>query len=91
MFTDMELLFLELESNGYTLLELGKISHDSSIDRTQVNPRVVLLGVGSAPLQIVRARRSLQGVYRHGTFISMVGEQLLYLFGVVKDYSCLMY
>ena len=59
VFTDMELLFLGLESNCYTFLELRMITHDSSIDRTQVTPRVVLLGVGSAPLQIVRARRSL--------------------------------
>ena len=59
VFTDMKLLFQELERNDFTILELGKISHDSSIDKTQVTPKVVFLGVGSALLQIVRARRSL--------------------------------
>ena len=57
--TDMELLILGLESICYTTLELGKITHDSSVHRTHIAHRVVLLGVGSAPLQIVRARRSL--------------------------------
>ena len=59
VFTDMELLILGLESNCYTLLELGKITHDSSVHRTHIAHRVVLLGVGSAPLQIVPARRFL--------------------------------
>ena len=59
VFADMELLFQGLESNCYTLLELGKTTHDSSIERTQVTPRVVSLRVGSVPLQIVRAQRSL--------------------------------
>ena len=59
VFTDMELLFVEMESICYTILELGKITHDSSVHRTHIAHRVVLLGVGSAPLKIVRARRSL--------------------------------
>ena len=87
VFTGMELLFVGMESICYTILELGKITHDSSVHRTQVTPRVVLFGVGSAPLKIVRAPRSLWGVYRHGTFFSRVGEQLSYLFGVEKDNS----
>ena len=87
MFTDMELLFVGMEIICYTILEFGKITQDSSVHRTQVTPRVVLLGVGSAPLKIVRARRSLEGVYRHGTFICSDGKHLLYLFGVWKDYS----
>ena len=59
VFTDTELLFQELKSNCYTVFEMRMISYDSSIDRTQVTPRVVLLLVGSAPLQIVRVQRSL--------------------------------
>ena len=59
VFTDMELLFLGLESNCYTFLELGKITHDSCVHRTHIAHSVVLLGVGSALLKIVRARRSL--------------------------------
>ena len=59
VFTDMELLFVGMESICYTILELGKITHDSSVHRTHIAHRVVLLGVGSAPLQIVRSRRSL--------------------------------
>ena len=55
MFTDMELLFEGMESICYTLLELGKITHDSSVHRTHIEHRVVFLAVGSAPLQIVRA------------------------------------
>ena len=59
VFTDMELLFLGLESNCYTFLKLRMITHYSCIDRTQVSPRVVLLGVGYAPMQIILAQRSL--------------------------------
>ena len=59
MFTDMELLFLRLESISYTILEMGKITHDSSVHRTHIAHRVLILGVGSAPLKIVRAGRSL--------------------------------
>ena len=59
VFTNMELLFLGLESYFCIFLVLGKITHDSSNDRTQITPRVVILGVGSVPLQIVRAQRSL--------------------------------
>ena len=59
VFTDMEVLFVGMESIGYTILELGKITHDSSVHRSHIAHRVVLLGVGSAPLQIVCARRSL--------------------------------
>ena len=87
MFTDMELLFVGLESISYTILELGKITHDSSVYRTHIAHRVVLLGVGSALLKIVRAQRSLYGVYRHGTFICSDGKHLLYHFGVGKDNS----
>ena len=68
-------------------MELDKITHDSSVHRTHIAHRVVLLGVGSAPLKIVRARKSLQGVSRHGTFICRDGKHLLYHFGVRKDYS----
>ena len=57
--TDMELLFVGLESIWYTTLELRKFTHDSSVHRTHIAHRVVLLGVGSAPLQIVCARGSL--------------------------------
>ena len=57
--TDMELLFVLMESICYTLLEWGKITHDSSVHMTHIAHRVVLLGVGSALLKIVRARRSL--------------------------------
>ena len=49
VFTDMELLILGLESNCYTILELGMITHDSRVHRTHIAHRVVLLGVGSAP------------------------------------------
>ena len=56
--TDMELLFVGMETIGYTILDSGKITHDSSVHRTHIAHRVVLLGVGSAPLQIVPARRS---------------------------------
>ena len=87
MFTDMELLFQGLEIKCYTILELGKITHDSNVHRTHIAHRVVLLGVGSAPLQIVCARRSLYGVYRHEPFICRDGKHLLYHFGVGKDYS----
>ena len=59
VFTDMELLFVGMESICYAILELGKITHDSSVHRTHMAHRVVLLGVVSAPLQIVRAQRSL--------------------------------
>ena len=59
VFTDVGLLFLGLESHCYTILELGKITHDSSVHRTQIAHRVVLLGVGFAPLQFVPSRRSL--------------------------------
>ena len=48
MFTDMEPLFVGMESICYTILELGKITHDSSVHRTHIDHRVVLLGVGSA-------------------------------------------
>ena len=58
VFTDME-LFLGMESICYTFLELGKITHDSSVHRTHIEHRVVINGVGSAPLKIVRAGRSL--------------------------------
>ena len=58
-FTDMELLFLGMESICYTILESGKITHDSSVHRTHIANRVVVLGVGSALLKIVRAGRSL--------------------------------
>ena len=59
VFRDMELLFVGLESICYTFLDLGKITHDSSVHRTHIANRVVLLGVGSAPLKIVGAQRSL--------------------------------
>ena len=59
MFTDMELLVVGMESICYTILKLGKIIHDSSVHRTHIALRVVLLGVGSALLKIVRAGRSL--------------------------------
>ena len=59
VFTDMELLFVGMESICYTILEPGKISHDSSVHRTHIAHRLVILGLGSAPLQIVRGRRSL--------------------------------
>ena len=59
MFTDMEVLFVGMESICYTILELGKITHDSSVYRTHIAHRVVLLGLGSAPLKIVRAGRFL--------------------------------
>ena len=59
VFTDMELLFVEMESICYTIFELGKITHDSSVYRTHMAHRLVLLWVGSVPLQIVCARRSL--------------------------------
>ena len=59
VFTDMELLFVGMESICYTILELGKITHDSSVHRTHIESRVVLLGVGFAPLQIACERRSL--------------------------------
>ena len=59
VFTDMELLFVGLESICYIILELGKITHDSSVHRAFIAHRVVLLGVGSAPLKIVPAQRSL--------------------------------
>ena len=58
VFTDMELLYVGMESICYTILESGKITHDSSDHRTHIANRVELLGVGSAPLKIVRARRS---------------------------------
>ena len=51
----MELLFVGMESIFITMLELGKITHDSSVHRTHIAHRVVLLGVGSAPLKIVCA------------------------------------
>ena len=59
VFTDMEILFVGMESICYTILELGKITHDSSVHRTHIANRVVLRGVLSAPLKIVGARRSL--------------------------------
>ena len=59
VFTDMELLFVWIESICYTILELGKITHDSSVYRVHIAHRVVFLGVGSAALKIVRAQRSL--------------------------------
>ena len=59
VFTDMDLLFLGLESICYTIMVLGKITHDSSVHRTHIAHRVLILGVGSAPLKIVRAGRSL--------------------------------
>ena len=59
VFTDMELLFVGIESICYTILVLGKITHDSSVHKTHMAHRVGLLGVGSAPLKIVRARGSL--------------------------------
>ena len=59
VFIDIELLFVGMESNCYTILELGKNTHDSSVHRTHTAHRVDLLGVGSAPLQIVPAQRSL--------------------------------
>ena len=55
----MELLFVGMESICYTILELGKITHDSSVHMTHIAHRVELLWVGSAQLKIVRARRSL--------------------------------
>ena len=55
VFTDMELLFVWIESICYTNLVLGKITCDSSVHRTHTAHRVDLLGVGSALLQIVRA------------------------------------
>ena len=63
--TDMELLFVGMEiscyteSICYTIWESGIITHDSNVHRTHIAYRVVLLGVGSAPLKIVRVRRSL--------------------------------
>ena len=80
-------LFVGMESICYTNLELGMITHDSSIHRTHVAHRKVLLGVGSAPLKIVRAQRFLLVVYRHGTLIYRDGKHLLYHFGVGNDYS----
>ena len=68
VFTDMELLFVGMESNCYTILELGKITHDSSVHRTHIAHWVVLLGVGSAPLQIVRARRFFVGCLQTWNF-----------------------
>ena len=59
VFTDMELLFVWMESICYTILELGKIAHDSSVHRVHIAHRIVLLGVGSVPLKIVRARMAL--------------------------------
>ena len=59
VFTDMEVLFVGMESIFYTISELEKITHDSSVHRTHIAHRVVLLGVGSAQLKIVRAQRSL--------------------------------
>ena len=59
VFIDMELLFVGMESICNTILELGKITHDSSDHRAHIAHRGVVLGGGSAPLQIVRARRSL--------------------------------
>ena len=87
VFTDMELFFLGLESNCFIFLELRKITHDSSVHRTHIAHRVLLLGGAFAPLQIVCARRSLLGVCRHGTFMCRDGKHLLYNFGVGKDYS----
>ena len=87
VFTDMELLFVGMESICYTILEFRKITHHSSVHKTQVTPRVVLPGCGSALLQIVRVRRSLSGVNRHGTFICRDRKQLIYRFRVGKDYS----
>ena len=49
VFPDMELLFVGMESICYTILELGNITHDSSVHRTHMAHRVVILGVGSAP------------------------------------------
>ena len=51
MFTDIELLLQGLKRNCYTIFESGKITHDSSIYRTQDTPREVLFGVGSVPSQ----------------------------------------
>ena len=51
----MELLFVGMESICYTILELGKITHDSSVHRTHIAHRVVILGVGIALLKTVRA------------------------------------
>ena len=45
VFTDMELLFVGMESICYTILELGMITHDSSAHRTHIAHRVVLLGL----------------------------------------------
>ena len=55
VFTDMECLFVGMASICYTILESGKITHDSSVHRTHIAHRVVFLGVGSASLKIVRA------------------------------------
>ena len=55
VFTDMVLFILGMESICYTIFELGKITHDSRVHKTHIAHRVVLLGVGSAPLQIVHA------------------------------------
>ena len=57
--TDMELFFVGMEIICYTILELGKITNNSSVHRTHIAHRVILLGVGSAPLKIVPAGRSL--------------------------------
>ena len=59
VFTNMELLFVGMESICYTILELGKITHDSSVHRSHISHRVVLLGDEFAPLKIVCVRRSL--------------------------------
>ena len=87
VFTDMELLILGLETIGDTILELIKINHDSSVHKTHIAHRVVLLGIGFAQLKIVCARRSSYGVYRHGTFNSRVRKQLLYHVEVEEDNS----
>ena len=59
LFIEMQLLFVGMESICYTILKLGMITHDSRVHRTHIAHRVVILGVGSAPLKIVREQRSL--------------------------------
>ena len=70
MLTDMELFIVVMESNCYTFLELGKITHDSSVHRTHIAHRVVLLGVGSALLKIV---------LREGPFRVFTDMELLFV------------
>ena len=87
MFTDMELLFVGMESICQTILGLGKITHDSSVHRTHIAHRADLLGVGSAPLQFFVAEGPCRVFTDMELLFSRDGKQLLYHFGVGKDYS----